>query len=83
MLKKCMSFLMKDENFLEKYNKIWKKVCNIINKEFNSNLLYNGKYIKTKMKSYNGKINVNLIIPKESSHCVCLLMIFIASVYKK
>ena len=35
------------------------------------------------MKSYNGKINLNLIIPKESSQCVCLLMIFIASVYKK
>ena len=35
------------------------------------------------MKSYNGKINLDLIIPKESSQYVCLLMIFIASVYKK
>ena len=33
---KCMSFLMKDEEFLEKYNKTWKKVSNFIIKEFNS-----------------------------------------------
>ena len=29
---KCMSFLRKDEKLFEKYNKIWKKVSNIIKK---------------------------------------------------
>ena len=29
---KCMSFLIKNENLLEKYNSIWKKVSNIIKK---------------------------------------------------
>ena len=33
---KCMSFMIKDENFLEKYKKIWEKVSNIIDEEFGS-----------------------------------------------
>ena len=31
---KYMYFLIKDEKLLEKYNEIWKKVSNIIKKEF-------------------------------------------------
>ena len=54
-----MSFLIKDEKLLEKYNEIWKKVSNIIKKEFDSKPEYNEKYLKTKIKSYNGKINTN------------------------
>ena len=45
---KCMSFLIKNENLLEKYNLIWKKVSNIIKKEFDSKPVYNKKYLKTK-----------------------------------
>ena len=56
---KCMSFLIKDEKLLEKYNEIWKKVSKIIKKEFDNNPVYNEKYIKTKIKYYNGKINTN------------------------
>ena len=33
---KYVSFFIKDEELLKKYNKIWKKVSNTINKEFNS-----------------------------------------------
>ena len=65
---KYMFFLIKDEKLLEKYNQIWKKVSNIIKKEFDSNPEYNEKYIKTKTKSYNRKINTNFHnnkIPKE------------------
>ena len=49
---KCMSFLIKDEKLLEKYNEIWRKVSSIIKKEFDSNPLYNEKYQKTKIKVY-------------------------------
>ena len=56
---KCMSFLIKDEKLLEKYNEIWKKVSNIIRKEIDRNPVYNEKYIKTKIKSYSVKINSN------------------------
>ena len=54
---KYVSFLVKDEKLLEKYNEIWKNVSNIIPKIFDRNPVYNEKYIKTKIKSYNGKIN--------------------------
>ena len=54
-----MSFLLKDEKLLEKYNEIQKKVSNIIKKEFDSKPIYNEKYLKTKKNSYNGKINTN------------------------
>ena len=74
-----MYFLIKDEKLLEKYNEIWKKVTNIIKKDFDCKAVYNEKYIKTKIKSYNGKINTNFHnneIPKEGSQ-------LIYSVYKK
>ena len=81
-----MSFLIKDEKLLEKYNQIWKKVSNIIKKEFDSNPVYNEKYIKAKTKPDNGKINTNFHnnkILKEGSQCICLSVILIDSVYKK
>ena len=40
---KCISFMIKDEKFLKKYNKIWKKVSNIIKKEFDSKPVCNEK----------------------------------------
>ena len=66
--------------------KFEKNVCNIIKKESDSKSVYNEKYRKTKIKSYNGKINTNFDnnkIPKEGSQCICLSVILIDSVYKK
>ena len=37
---KCITFLIKDEKLLEKYNEIWKNVSNVIKKEFDSELVY-------------------------------------------
>ena len=34
---KCVSFLIKDEKLLEKYNEIWKKVSSVTKKEFDGN----------------------------------------------
>ena len=56
---KCMSFLIKDEELLEKYNEIWKKVKNIIKREFDSEPVCNEKYLKAKIKPYNGKTSTN------------------------
>ena len=50
-----MSFFEKDDELLEKYNRIWKKVKNSIEKGFDSEPVYNEKYIKAKIKSYNEK----------------------------
>ena len=56
---KYVAFLIKDDKLLKEYNEIWKKIKNIIKKEFNSEPVYNEKYPKAKIKSYNGKINTN------------------------
>ena len=38
---KCMTFLIKDDESLEKHNKIWDKVSNTTKKEFESSRVYN------------------------------------------
>ena len=43
-----MYFLIKDDELPKKYNKIWKKVKNTITKEFDTEPLYNEKYLKLK-----------------------------------
>ena len=45
------------------------KVKKSIKKEFNSEPVFNEKYLKGKVKSYNGKMNTNFCdnkVPKES-----------------
>ena len=82
---KYMSLFIKDDELLEKHNEIWEKVKNIIKKEFDTELVYNEKYLKTKIKSYNGKINTNFYnnkIPKEGSEFICWSLILINSIFK-
>ena len=82
---KYVSFLIKDDELLEKYNELWENVKNIIKKEFDSEPVYNEKYLKAKIKFYNGKINTNFHnnkIPKEGSQFICLPLILIDSVFR-
>ena len=53
---------------LEKYNEIWDNVT--VKKRSGSEPSYNGKYPRTRIKPYEGKINLILTdneIPKEGS----------------
>ena len=52
---KYMSFLIKHDKLLEKYNEIWERFKNSIKKEFDSKLVHTEKYLNIKIKSYNGK----------------------------
>ena len=45
-----MSFLIKNDEVLEKYNEIREKVSNSFKKEFNCEPVYNEKYLKAKIK---------------------------------
>ena len=58
-------------NYLKTYNEIWEKVKNNIKKKFDSEPLYNEKYLKAKIKSYNGKINTNLHNNKRRFSFIC------------
>ena len=71
---KTMSFKISDNKLLKKYNKIWEKVGNLMNVEFDSEPVYgyNDKYIKTKIKVYEARMNTNFQgkkLPKESASC--------------
>ena len=71
---KNMSFLIKECVLLQKFNEISAKVSNIIKIKW-----------KTKIKSHEGKIDTIFLdekIPKESFHCICLLVLSIDSVFK-
>ena len=50
---KCMNFIVYDKKYLKKYYEIWNKTKNLFGKKFDSETIYNDKYIKTKINSYN------------------------------
>ena len=56
---KTMYFRIVGYNLFKKYTKIWEKVSNLINIEFDSEPVYgdNDKYVKTKIKMYEDKVN--------------------------
>ena len=66
--------------------KFRKKQAKLLKKKFDSSLVYNGKYIITKIKVYNKKANANFHcnkMPNKNLECVCLSVILLDSVYKK
>ena len=74
-------------NFLKKYNQIWKRVEKLLKIEFDSEPVYgdNDKYIKTKIKIYAGSMITNFQskkMPKEKVTCKCLSIIMLDSVIK-
>ena len=56
---KYMSFLIKDNDLVKTYPQIWDKVNEVITIGFDSKPVYNKKYLKTKMESYEEKVNTN------------------------
>ena len=56
---KYMNLLVNYKEILKKYFEIWNKIKSLIKKEFNSEPVYNDKYIKTKMKIYNDRVYTN------------------------
>ena len=82
---KFMFLLIKDDELWEKYNEIWGKVKNINWKEFYSESVYNEKYLKAKIKSFNGKISTNFHnskILKWHSLFSCLSVILNISIFR-
>ena len=76
---KTMSFLANDKEFFKKYTKLWEKIKDLIGEKFDSEPIYNDKYIKTKIKSNNNDIRPNFCdegnsrkVPKEDCSYKCL-----------
>ena len=86
VIRQCLS-KVGDNKLLKKYNKIWEKISNLINIEFDSEPVYsdNDKYIKTKIKMYEDRVNTNFQgkkIPKVNASYTCLSVIMLDSVIR-
>ena len=82
---KNMSFSIKDDNALDKYNKIWDKIKEKLNIKFHSMLVYNETYIRAKVREFDSKIKTNFLgdeTPKENMHYTCIAWITIDSVMR-
>ena len=80
-----MSFLIKDDDVLDKCNEIWNKIKKTLNIKFHSMLVYDEKYIKAKVREFNGVIKTNFLgdeIPKEGVHYAYIACITIDSVMR-
>ena len=68
--------MIKDNELPENCNEIWDKVSEVIKKGFDSQPVYNEKYLKTKINYYEGKVlerrfwkNVNTLL-KVNRHII-------------
>ena len=69
---KNMSFVIKDDDdVLDRHNEIWEKIKEKLNIKFHSIPVYDEKYVKTKVREFNGVIKANFLgdgVPKENEH---------------
>ena len=83
--RKDMSFVIKDDDVLDKYNEIWDKIKETLSIKFHSMPVYDEKYIKAKVREFNGVIKTNFLgdeVPKENKHYTCIACITIDSVMR-
>ena len=50
---KNMSFVIKDDDVLDKYSEIWNRFRDVLNTKFHSMSVYDEKYIKAKVREFN------------------------------
>ena len=77
-----MSLFVRDDNVLDKYNKIWNVIKNKLNIKFHSKPVYNQKYLKVEVREFDGMIKTNFLsdeVPKENIHYTCIACITIDS----
>ena len=82
---KNKSFVIKDGDVLNKCNEIWDKSNEILSIKFHNAPVYDEKYIKAKVREFNGVIKTSLLgdeVPKENGHYTCIACITIDSVMK-
>ena len=56
-----MSFLIKDNEVWQKYKKIWDVIKHKLGIKFHSKPVYEYKYLKAKVREFDGVIKTNLL----------------------
>ena len=82
---KNMSFLIKNDEVWDKYDKIWDVIKDKLGIKFHSEPVYEYKYLKTRPRKFDGVIKTNFMgndMPKEKRHYTCIACITIDSVLK-
>ena len=86
---KNMSFLIKDEEVLDKYEQIWDVIKTKLSINFHSEPIYDETYVKAKVREFDGKIKTNFLgndVPKENIHytyIACITIDFVMRMNKK
>ena len=79
---KDMSFLIKDDEVMDKYNNIWDVIKDKLDINFHSEAAYEYKYLKAKVREFDGVVKTNFLdndMPKENMHYTCIASITIDS----
>ena len=80
-----MSFLIENDEVWDKYGKIWDIIKDKLGIKFHSEPVYKYKYLKTKVREFDGVIKTNFLgndMPKENMHYTCIACITIDSVLR-
>ena len=84
-----MSSLIKNDKVWQKYEDIWDVIKNKLNIKFHSQPIYENRYLKAKVREFNGNIKINFLgdnVPKENTYLytyyTCIACITLDSVLK-
>ena len=69
---KSMSFLVKGDDVLDKYNETWNEIKKTLNTTFHNILVYQEKYIKGKVRQFNGVIKGNFLGDEIYQKKICI-----------
>ena len=81
---KLISFRKNDEKLLKNIRKIWNKTEDLKNIELNALPVYENRYIKTKIRTYDDKVYTNfrdLNLPEDDIECESFTVISIDSLF--
>ena len=68
------SFFIKDEVW-KKYDKIWDAIKNKLGIKFHSEPVYEYKYLKAKVREFNGLIKTNFLGNMPKKKCIILALL--------
>ena len=80
-----MYFLTKNSEVCEKYEEIWNVIKNKLNINFHSQPFYENKYLKAKVREFDGNIKIKFLCNnplKENTYYTCIAFIIIDSIIK-
>ena len=81
-----MSLLIKNNEVWERYEEIWNIIKNKLNIKFHSEPIYENKYLKAKVREFDGDIKTKFLgngLPKENIYYTCIACIAVDSLFRR